>query len=195
MVFPSSVSLGCVKPKPKHVVHLEKHVWREVSRTGVSRRAVVVLRFGNILGDRDCVLADDVPQTPPAASGPRYRAKLCLSPRGAGASTLSASHPRDLRGATISRGRAWKKPISYLWGHLTAVNDAMFSVLRLGERVHPELDAVFIAQPDRSVPLQPSTEIAKCWEEVHTELFSRFKTVSPEEWLKGTAVCRLKNSN
>ena len=54
---------------------------------------------------------------------------------------------------------------------------------------------MFIAQPDRSVPLQPSTEIAKCWEEVHTELFSRFKTVSPEEWLKGTAVCRLKNSN
>jgi predicted metal-binding protein len=48
-----------------------------------------------------------------------------------------------------------KNRISYLWGHLTAVNDAMFSVLRLGERLYPELDAVFIAQPDRSVPLQP----------------------------------------
>src|ERR1700683_1081628 len=42
-----------------------------------------------------------------------------------------------------------KNRISYLWGHLTAVNDAMFSVLRLGERLHPELDAVFIAQPRR----------------------------------------------
>ena len=51
--------------------------------------------------------------------------------------------------------------ISYLWGHLTAVNDAMFSVLRLGERLHPELDAVFIAQPDRSVPLPTSTEICQ----------------------------------
>ena len=59
-----------------------------------------------------------------------------------------------------------KNRISYLWGHLTAVNDAMFSVLRLGERLHPELDAVFIAQPDRSVPLPPSTEIGKCWEDV-----------------------------
>ena len=66
-----------------------------------------------------------------------------------------------------------KNRISYLWGHLTAVNDAMFSVSRLGERLHPELDAVFIAQPDRSVPLPTSTEIAKCWEDVHTELLAR----------------------
>ena len=42
-----------------------------------------------------------------------------------------------------------KSRISYLWGHLTAVNDAMFGILRLGERLHPELDAVFIAQPVR----------------------------------------------
>jgi hypothetical protein len=77
-----------------------------------------------------------------------------------------------------------KNRISYLWGHLTAVNDAMFSVLRLGERLHPELDAVFIAQPDRSVPLPTSTEIAKCWEDVHTELLSRFKTLSSKEWLE-----------
>ncbi len=90
-----------------------------------------------------------------------------------------------------------KNRISYLWGHLTAVNDAMFSVLRLGERLHPELDAVFIAQPDRSVPLPTSTEIAKCWEDVHTELLSRFKTLSSKEWLErhGNVMCRLKNSN
>ena len=71
-----------------------------------------------------------------------------------------------------------KNRISYLWGHLTAVNDAMFSVLRLGERLHPELDAVFIAQPDRSVALPTSAEIAKCWEDVHTELLARFRTLS-----------------
>ena len=38
-----------------------------------------------------------------------------------------------------------KNRIIYLWGHLTAIHDAIFSVLRLGERLHPELDAVFIA--------------------------------------------------
>ena len=77
-----------------------------------------------------------------------------------------------------------KNRILYLWGHLIAVNDAMFSVLRLGERLHPELDTVFIAQPDRSVPLPTSAEIAKCWEDVHTELLSRFTTLSPREWLE-----------
>src|SRR5207253_9020650 len=74
-----------------------------------------------------------------------------------------------------------KNRILYIWGHLTAINDAMFSVLRLGERLHPELDAVFIAQPDRSVPLPTSTEIAKCWEDVHTELLSRFTALSSTE--------------
>src|SRR5207249_8655652 len=28
----------------------------------------------------------------------------------------------------------------YLWGHLTAVHDAMLPLLSLGERLHPELD-------------------------------------------------------
>ena len=77
-----------------------------------------------------------------------------------------------------------ENPISYLWGHLTAVNDAMFSVLRLGERLHPELDAVFIAQPDRAAPPPASSEIAKCWEDIQTELLSRFKTLSSKEWLE-----------
>src|SRR5260221_10791776 len=60
----------------------------------------------------------------------------------------------------------------------------MFSVLRLGERLHSELDAVFIAQPDRSGPLPTSTENARCWEDVHTELLSRFKTLSSKEGLE-----------
>jgi hypothetical protein len=77
-----------------------------------------------------------------------------------------------------------KNRIMYLWGHLAAIHDAMFSVLRLGERLHPELDAMFIAQPDRSMPLPTSAEIAKCWESIHTELLSRFTILSPNEWLE-----------
>lgn len=92
---------------------------------------------------------------------------------------LSCSEQQLLVEVTPKRNR-----ILYLWGHLIAVNDAMFSVLRLGERLHPELDAVFIAQPDRSVPLPTSAEIAKCWQYVHTELISRFKTLSSKEWLE-----------
>jgi hypothetical protein len=36
----------------------------------------------------------------------------------------------------------------YLWGHLTAIHDAMFPILGLGERLHAELDAIFISAPD-----------------------------------------------
>src|ERR1700692_1724840 len=52
-----------------------------------------------------------------------------------------------------------KNRILYLWGHLTAVHDSMFSVLRMGERLHPELDAIFITQPDRAQPLPQSAEV------------------------------------
>jgi hypothetical protein len=75
-----------------------------------------------------------------------------------------------------------KNRILYLWGHLTAIHDAMFSVLRLGERLHPELDAIFITQPDRSMPLPPSAEIAKSWEAIHTALLSRLTALGPHEW-------------
>jgi hypothetical protein len=77
-----------------------------------------------------------------------------------------------------------KNRLLYLWGHLTATHDAMFRVMRLRERLHPELDAVFIAQPDRSMPLPTLAEIAKCWAGVHTELVSRFTALSPNEWLE-----------
>jgi hypothetical protein len=75
-----------------------------------------------------------------------------------------------------------KNRILYLWGHLAAVHDAMFSVLRTGERLYPELDAFFITQPDRSKPLPKSAEIARCWEAIHTALLSTFATLGPHEW-------------
>ncbi len=77
-----------------------------------------------------------------------------------------------------------KNRIIYLWGHLTAIHDAMFNVLRLGERLHLELDAVFIAPPDRSMPLPTSAGIARCWESIHTELRLRFTALSPNDWLE-----------
>jgi hypothetical protein len=60
----------------------------------------------------------------------------------------------------------------------------MFSVLRLGERLHRELDAIFVTQPDRSMPLPTSAEIANCWEAIHTALLSTFATLGPREWLE-----------
>jgi DinB superfamily len=71
-----------------------------------------------------------------------------------------------------------KNRVVYLWGHLTAIHDAMFTALRLGERLHPELDGIFITQPDRSMPLPTSEEIAKCWEAIHAGLLGTFTTLT-----------------
>src|SRR5580704_13297228 len=51
-----------------------------------------------------------------------------------------------------------KNRLLYLWGHLTAVHDAMLPLLRLRERLHPEFDVAFVSSPDRSRADIPSPE-------------------------------------
>src|ERR1700747_2446346 len=78
-----------------------------------------------------------------------------------------------------------KNRLIYLWGHLTAVHDAMFPILGLGERMHPELDAIFISSPDKAgAPLPPAAELRKYWDEVNGKLLSQFATLSENEWLQ-----------
>lgn len=78
-----------------------------------------------------------------------------------------------------------KNRLIYLWGHLTAAHDAMFPILGLGERLHPELDAIFISSPDKSGPPLPTVgELRKYWEDVNSKLLSQFATLSADEWLQ-----------
>lgn len=77
-----------------------------------------------------------------------------------------------------------KNRLIYLWGHLTAIHDAMFSTLGLGPRLHPELDAVFVSNPDKTTAQLPSArELKKYWDEVNGKLLSQFESLSAEEWL------------
>src|SRR5947208_12670589 len=46
----------------------------------------------------------------------------------------------------------------YLWGHLTAMHDAMLPLLGLGDRFHPEFDVAFVSNPDKSQAAIPSHE-------------------------------------
>src|SRR5580700_10198939 len=73
----------------------------------------------------------------------------------------------------------------YLLGHLTAIHDAMFPILGLGERLHPELDAIFVSSPDKvGVEVPPVGELRKYWDEVNAKLLSQFATLSENEWLQ-----------
>ena len=74
--------------------------------------------------------------------------------------------------------------IIYLWGHLIAVQDRMFSILGLGPRLHPELDTVFIDNSDEALAEIPSaTQLKQYWDEVNEKLSLQFQTLSPDEWL------------
>jgi hypothetical protein len=83
-----------------------------------------------------------------------------------------------------------KNRLIYLWGHLAAVNDRMVAILGFGERLHPELDAMFVSNPDKTVDLTLSPEKLKhIWDEVNERLWTGICNLSPSEWLqKHTAV-------
>ena len=73
----------------------------------------------------------------------------------------------------------------YLVGHLTAVHDRMFPLLDLGERLHPELDDVYITSPDKTHPDPLSaTDLKQAWTDVNAKLTAAFEKLTPEEWLQ-----------
>ena len=82
-----------------------------------------------------------------------------------------------------------KNRLIYLLGHLTAVDDSMFAALGLGERLHPELDAIFLSQPDRAVETLPSvTELQAWWSAVNARLTAAFAGLTAEDWVQKHAL-------
>lgn len=78
-----------------------------------------------------------------------------------------------------------KNRLIYIWGHLAAVNDALLPLLRFGPRLHPELDAIFITNPDRSVETMLSgADVKRCWSEINESLSKHFEALSPAQWLE-----------
>jgi hypothetical protein len=71
----------------------------------------------------------------------------------------------------------------YLWGHLAAVNDALLPLLGIGERLHPEFDAMFISNPDKSVQVTVSVQSLKtAWQEINQKLWDGFLQFSASDW-------------
>ena len=73
----------------------------------------------------------------------------------------------------------------YLWGHLTAIHDAMLPLLGLGERLHPELDAAFVSNPDKAHAATSSHEqVREAWNAVNRELGKGIEGMSSSGWLQ-----------
>ena len=81
-----------------------------------------------------------------------------------------------------------KNRLIYLWGHLLAVSDAMYAQLRLGERLHPEFDALFLKAPDKTVELPSGAVVKAAWDEVHDRLKAEMAKLTPAEWVERHAV-------
>jgi hypothetical protein len=75
--------------------------------------------------------------------------------------------------------------VLYLWGHLTAVHDAMLPLLGLRQRLHPEFDVAFVSNPDKSRADMPSHEqVRGAWSVVNAELWKGFEKMSWPEWVQ-----------
>jgi len=73
----------------------------------------------------------------------------------------------------------------YLWGHIAAVNDALFPLLGLGPKRYPDLDTMFLKNPDRSVPeIYSGREVAAAADEINRELWTAFTRWTTDEWLQ-----------
>ena len=78
-----------------------------------------------------------------------------------------------------------KNRLLYLWGHLTAIHDAMLPLLGMGERLHPEFDVAFVSNPDKSQAAIPSHEqVRQAWTTVNAELSKGFEKMSWSDWVQ-----------
>jgi hypothetical protein len=73
----------------------------------------------------------------------------------------------------------------YLVGHLTAVHDALLPLLDFGDKLHPELEEVFIKNPDKSSLPKPSvTQVRKYWHEVNALVSSKLESLTADQWFE-----------
>ena len=74
---------------------------------------------------------------------------------------------------------------TYLLGHLTAVHDALFPLLGIGEKLYPELESPFIKNPDNSgLERPPVKDLRNYWRSVNEKLSGYFNQFTPEEWFQ-----------
>ena len=72
----------------------------------------------------------------------------------------------------------------YLLGHLIAVSDAILPLLGFADRLFPEMEEVFLKNPDRSGLSFPTVaELKQRLETVNTKLNGHFQSTDTNEWL------------
>ena len=82
----------------------------------------------------------------------------------------------------ISPGR---NLLIYLWGHIAALNDRLFPLMGLGPRLYPEMEVMFILNPDRTaIAVYSAEQLKQAWNRINERLLAEFSGWSPAEWLE-----------
>jgi uncharacterized damage-inducible protein DinB len=72
---------------------------------------------------------------------------------------------------------------TYLLGHLTASNDGMLPLMDIGTRLYPEMEEVFLKNPDKSGhEMPPVSELRARWHNVTDQLHKHFSKMATEDW-------------
>lgn len=72
----------------------------------------------------------------------------------------------------------------YLLGHLIAMNDLLLPMLGLGNQLYPELEGIFITNPDRAMAELPTVETLKSyWANLNEVLGGHFSAMDGADWL------------
>ena len=59
----------------------------------------------------------------------------------------------------------------YLWGHIAALNDRLFPLMGLGPRLYPEMDVMFILNPDRvAITVYSAEQLKQAWNQINERL-------------------------
>jgi len=78
----------------------------------------------------------------------------------------------------------------YLIGHLAAVSDNLFPLLDWGEKLYPQLDVIFLKNPDKSDLETPSlSDLREYWKAINAAINTHISKMSTDEWFaKHTAI-------
>jgi hypothetical protein len=72
---------------------------------------------------------------------------------------------------------------TYILGHLVAVHDGMLPVLGLGDKLYPQLEPIFLTNPENADTAKPSLqELRQYWIAVNTKLSQQIATMPADEW-------------
>jgi hypothetical protein len=71
----------------------------------------------------------------------------------------------------------------YLLGHLTAINDGLLQILGFGEKLRPQLEDIFIKNPENADLEKPSiAELKEYWNEINAKVREHLEKTTPDEW-------------